>query len=253
MLIFIRIFRAELIKTNRTYGLLISIIIPLFISLLQFLIFYFKHEYFAEIGMNPWEIMGSNLFSILGIIVMPMYIVIISYLINFTEHQSNSWKYLFALPISKLQIYAAKMVMTLFWLFIFCIILCVVFLINGQLLSILRPDIGFQDYNVIIPFLISMLKLFFSGFGILALQFFFSIYWKDFIRPVGIGLGLTIAGFILSSWDYVFLIPYAQPYLIRECFTDLNTDILTNAVLFSFLYFLVFFQAGYFLVSKQEV
>lgn len=253
MIQFLRIIKAELKKSKGTYGFLISMLIPLLITLLQFLIFYIKHEFIAKTGMNPWKIMGTNLFNIFGIIVLPMYIVLISYLINFTEHQANSWKFLFSLPVPKFQIYSAKIVITLVWLFTFCFLTTILFFGTGQLLSILRPDIGFQDYNLNLVIVISMLKLFFTGFGILSIQFFLSIYWKDFIRPVGIGLGLTIAALILKPWDYVYLFPYSHPASIMTEFKELQIEIITTPILISFLYGIIFFSIGYYLVSRKEV
>lgn len=250
---FHRLFKAELIKTRGTHGFLITLLIPLLITILQFSIFYFKHAQFAGTGMNPWGIMGRNLFNFLGIIVMPMYVVVIAYLVNFTEHQANSWKYLFALPIPKFQIYSAKSLLALLWLLLFCVLLSLLFLASGQLLSQVRPDIGFQDYTITRPFLAAMIKLFLCGVGILSIQFFLSIYWKDFIRPVGIGLGLTIAGFILSSWEHIYIFPYALPNLVGDDFSELRTHIITRPVLSSLLYGVVFFYAGYHFVSRKEI
>jgi len=253
MKIFLRLFKAEFIKTNKTYGFLISVLIPIFIAILQFFIFYIKHEHFAKYGINPWKVMGMNLFSILGIIVMPMYIVLITYLINFTEHQSNSWKYLFALPISKIKIYTVKISMTLFWVLVFCISIIIFMYLSGFLLSLFRPDIGFQDYNINYIIFLSIFKLFLSSFGIISIQFLFSIYWKDFIRPVGIGLTLTIAAFILSSWEYIYVLPYAHPYSIMGNYNEFNTRIFTTPIMFSLVYGIIFFIAGFNLILKKEI
>jgi len=253
MVLFLRIIHAEIKKSKRTYGLLVSILIPVLISGLQFLIFFFKHEYFDKSGMNPWKIMGMNLFNIYGMFVMPMYVVLIAYLINFTEHRANSWKHLFALPIPKFQLYAGKIAVLLIWLIIFSLCTLIFVLACGQLLSMLRPDIGFQDYTLTNVLALTILKMFLASFGILAIQFFFSIYWKDFIRPVGIGLGLTIAGIILKLWDYVYLYPYAHPSMINDDFRQVDVTIATTPVLLSIVYGVVFFTIGYYLVSKKEV
>ena len=143
--------------------------------------------------------------------------------------------------------------MVVFWLLIFCVLTTVLFLLSGALLTSIRPDIGFQDYNITTPFLISMCKMFLSGLGILSIQFLMSIYWKDFIRPVGIGLAFTITSLILSAWDYVYIFPYSHPLSIRDDFSDLSQIILTTPVLISLGYSSVFFFAGYYLVSKKEI
>ena len=253
MVLILRIIKGEIKKSKRTYGFLVSILIPIMICGLQFLIFFIKHEYFAKSGMNPWKIMGMNLFNIYGMFVMPMYVVLIAYLINFTEHRANSWKYLFCLPIPKFQIYAGKIIVLLIWLILFCTSTYLLFLLSGQLLSNLRPDIGFQDYTILDILSTTMAKMFLGSLGILAIQFFLSIYWKDFIRPVGIGLGLTIAGIILKSWDYVYIFPYAHPGLINDDFRQMDLSVATTPVIMSIIYGILFFSVGYYLLSKKEV
>jgi len=253
MALFLRILKAELIKTKRTYGVLISVAIPILIIGLQFLIFFVKHEYFAKMGMNPWKIFGSNLFNLYGMLVLPMYIVLIAYLINFTEHRANSWKSLFALPIPKFQLYAGKIVILLGWMLLFSLMTFLLSLACGQLLSLVRPDIGFQDYTMIKLLGITQLKLFLSGIGILSIQFFFSIYWKDFIRPVGIGFGLTIVGFVLRLWGHSYLFPFSHPILISDDFISMEYSLFNKAVIISLLCGVVFFSIGFYLVSKKEI
>lgn len=249
----IKAFQSEIIKSRRTYGLLISILIPLLISSIQFFIFFIKHEYFAKFGFNPWHIMGGNLFNSMGILVLPLYIVIIAYLINSTEHKSGAWKYIFSLPVPKFSIYSAKILMTFYWLLIFCLSTTLLFLTSGALLSKIRPDIGFQDYNSNSLIIISFIKLYISGAGILSIQFFISIYWKDFIRPVGIGVACVIVALILSSWDNIFIFPYSHPNLISKSFSAQEFDVFIRPIITSIVYSLIFFPVGYFLLSKQEV
>ncbi len=249
----LRAFQAELIKSNRTYGLLISILIPILITGLQFLIFFIKHEYFARFGFNPWKIMGDNLFNSMGLIVLPLYLILIAYLINFTEHRSGAWKYLFSLPIPKFSIYTAKILLTFLWLLIFCVLTALLFFGSGWLLIKLRPDIGFQDYNINTLIIISFIKLYLSCAGILAIQFFLSIYWKDFIRPVGIGIACVIVALILGSWKMIFIFPYSNPKLVSSSLAAQDTDIFIDSVIISIIFSVIFFIGGYFLLAKQEV
>lgn len=249
----IKAFQAELIKSRRTYGFLLSIIIPVLVAVLQFLIFYFKHEYFAKIGRNPWNIMGGNLYNFNGIIILPIYLVIIAYLINFTEHRSGSWKYLFSLPVPKFTIYTAKILLVFLWMLIFCTLSTLLLYAGGYLLSVMRPDIGFQDYNSNLLIGITSIKLFISGAGILSFQFFISIYWKDFIRPVGIGVACVIIALILNSWESIYIFPYSHPKQVAESFMNKETQILIKPLFLSISYAVVFFLGGYFLLSKQEV
>lgn len=253
MLVFFRTLKAEFIKTRRTYGLLVSVLIPILISSLQFMVFYFKHEYFSKTGMNPWETLGMNFFNAMGILIMPMYLVLLAYLINFTEHRSNSWKYLFSLPVPKLYVYSAKIMVVMVWVTVFVIISSITFFGIGYSIMQIYPEVGFQDFNINQLIIKSFIKLYASAFGILSVQFLFSIYWKDFIRPVGIGFALVIISLILNSWEYIYLVPYSHAYSVASDFMGQSETIFTKSVVLSLVYAVLFFISGFMLVSRQEV
>ena len=44
---------------------------------------------------------------------------------------------------------------------------------------------------------------------VLALQYLISLKYKNFLVPVGIGLGILIGTLIGLSWEYIYLSPYS--------------------------------------------
>ena len=249
---FIRVFRSELIKSRRTKGFLISILFPFAISLMFFFIYYIKYEYFVVMGTNPWELMGANEFRIMGVLIMPLYLLLTAYVINFTEHKSKSWKCIFTLPVPKFYIYASKILLVIIWLVIFIITSCLFFFATGLLLSYLRPELQFRDYDSTSLVIKTFLQLFVSGFGILSIQFFLSIYWNDFIRPVGLGIGLIIIATLLNSWEYIYILPFSHPYYVAKEFSSIIDENIPYYLLYGFLISIVFFIGGYFMVSRKE-
>lgn len=176
----------------------------------------------------------------------------IAYLINYTEHKSNSWKYLFTLPIPKLYIYGSKFLLITTWMLFFVIFSCILFFLSGYLLSILRPQLLFSDYDSRVLVLKTFSQMFISGFGILSIQFFLSIYWDDFIRPVSVGVGLIVVTMLLNSWEYIYLLPYSHPYSVSKEFTGNNDANFTYYILYGLAISVVFLAGGYFIISKKE-
>jgi hypothetical protein len=107
-------------------------------------------------------------------------------------------------------------------------------------------------------------KLFLSSLGILSIQFLLSLFWADFLKPMGIGFICTIAGVVAASkgWEYSYLFPYAHPMeaissMIKHNQSDpsnrLQIDVFTKDVSVSLVIALVVFVAGYFIVQRKSV
>ncbi|NOY49541.1 MAG: ABC transporter permease subunit [Chlorobi bacterium] len=252
MTLFIRVLRSELIKAKRTKGFLISFLIPLIISTILFIVYYVKYEYFVSMGVNPWVLMGTNVFRIMGLIVLPMYLLLTAYIVNFTEHRSKSRKDLFTLPVPKFHIYMSKVLLIVIWYFIFILTSCFLFFLSAALLSFLRPELSFEDYDSNYLIIKTFSQLFVSGFGILSIQFFFSIYWDDFIRPVGLGFVFIIVTILLNSWKYIYLFPYSHPFYVSRSFTTYMDEKIIYYLLYGVLVSIVFFIGGYFMILQDE-
>ena len=56
-------------------------------------------------------------------------------------------------------------------------------------------------------------KTYYSVLAITAIQYWLSLRFKNFIIPVGIGLGLLITGFIIHQWEQLYFHPYMYPII----------------------------------------
>jgi hypothetical protein len=107
-------------------------------------------------------------------------------------------------------------------------------------------------------------KFFLSALGILSIQFLLSLIWSDFLKPMGIGFVLFIAGVICAGagWKYAYTIPYAHPMLAFASMfprranrppTEITVDVFTHDVYVSLAVSVVVFIAGFYVVQKRSV
>jgi len=243
-----------------------AIILPLAICLLLFIGFFSHSDNLAkQPGAMLWFQFAGAILGVMGSLLLPMLIVFIGYSVNNIEHKAETWKTLFSLPISKLAVYSAKYFYALF-LVIICLGLFLLFTLGfGNLLSMLKPALKFNEYHI--EGLLSKVyfKLLLSSLGILSIQFLLSLLFRDFLKPMGIGFAATIAGVILAGteWKYAYLYPYSHAMMTVKSMHPANNggnampqitiDLFTKDIFVSLAVAAGVFILGYFIVLKKSV
>jgi hypothetical protein len=263
---FILSFRSEFYKTRKTMGFWSAVLLPLLLCLLLFVGFFVKSENLTNIpGMVLWLQFAGAILGIMGLLLLPMLIIFIAYAVNNIEHSADTWKSLFSLPISKLSVYSAKYFYALFLVFL-CLALFVLFTLGfGNLLSVLKPGLKFNEYSVAGLLTKLYFKFFLAALGILSIQFLLSLLFKDFLKPMGIGFICTITGSILASkdWEYAYLFPYSHPMMAMKALQQvkgkapgmpqMTIELFTKETWVSLAIALVVFVIGYFIVLRKSV
>ena len=264
---FILSFRSEFYKTRKTMGFWSAVLLPLIICLLLFFGFFSNSDKLASMpGIVLWLQFAGAILGVMGSLLLPMLIVFIGYSVNSIEHKADTWKSLFSLPIPKWSVYSAKYVYALFLVFI-CLALFVLFTLGfGNLLSVLKPTLKFNEYHMESTLAQVYLKLFLSSLGILSIQFLLSLLFRDFLKPMGIGFVATIAGVICAGtdWKYAYLVPYSHPMLTVKStlphnigkgadIPQITVDLFTKDIWVSLTVAVAVFILGYFIVLKKSV
>ncbi|MCD8740705.1 ABC transporter permease [Mucilaginibacter roseus] len=263
---FLLSLRSEFFKTRKTLAFWCAILLPLLICMLMTIGFLTNAEKMASWpGELLWIRFVGNVLNVMGVLLLPMFTVFTAYSINNIEHRADTWKMLFTLPLPKFTVYSAKYVYALLLIFI-SLALFVLFTIGfANLLSVIKPGLRFNEYHMEFTLMQIYFKLFLSALGILSLQFLFSLLWKDFLKPMGIGFVGTISGIIMASagWKYAYLFPYSHPMLALTNMLprtktptqsrQLVINILTDDVYVSLAVAVVVFFAGYFILLKRSI
>jgi hypothetical protein len=204
-----------------------------------------------------WVTYSGSILGVMGMLILPFYVIFMAFSVNNIEHKNDTWKSLFAQPLPKFSIYTAKYLYAVMLILICLALFGLLTFAYGHLLHFLIKDYKFNEHSPV-EFLSKLyLKVFLSSLGILSVQFIISLIWSDFLKPMGIGFIGVIAGIISASkgWEYAYLIPYSHTALALSLKKGpaAVTQLLTQEIYTSFIYAVVLFIIGYFIVVKKSV
>lgn len=240
------------IKFKRSKLLLIASVFPLFVFIMNFSDFYlrldFNRELAQELHTTEWSFLVISCHWAMFIMV-PLSITIFASKIVNIEHEANTWKTLFALPISKYSIYLSKFI----YLFLLCMFSAT--FIVGSLLFI-----GiFLDFNGPIPWDLILKQAFYPyivSFPLMAFQLWVSMVCQNQIIPISLGIIFTLSGFFLQNVKWLFWVYpiWGTPILPSDEFNKviINTD-LSFFFNMSLTVGLLFLIGGMIHFSKREL
>ncbi|RFZ92466.1 ABC transporter permease [Mucilaginibacter conchicola] len=263
---FLLSFRSEFYKSRKTLGFWGSIILPLVITLLALTAFFVKSGDFAnKPGILLWIQFSMISLGSMGTLLLPIYTIFVAYSVNNVEHKADTWKTIFSLPISRWSVYGAKYAYAFFLLFICMALFTLLNIGFGNLLSVIKPELKFNEYHMEKELAQVFFKLLLSALGILSIQFLLSLLWSDFLKPMGFGFVATIVGVTLASqkdpWKYTYLLPYSHPMAAIKSMVKnqhgpadrFEIAVFTQEVYVSLIVAVIVFFAGYFIVQKRSV
>lgn len=256
---------SEFYKSRKTLAFWAAILLPVIICGLISFGFYTDSEKILKLNypaMALWGRYSGNALGVMGMLIMPFYVIFMAFSISNIEHKNDTWKTLFAQPLNRFSIYAAKYVFAILTILICLFLFAALTVALGHLLQVLVPRYSFSAYNPI-PILFKYYgKIFLSSLGILSLQFVFSLLWSDFLKPMGIGFVGTIMGLITANvgWKYAYFIPYSHPTLAlritneaKKTADPLQFPVFTSEIITSLIYAVILFLIGYVIVSKKSI
>jgi lantibiotic transport system permease protein len=207
----INALRAELLKTKRTAAIWVCVIGAAFIPVLFFIIYMARPDRMApNINMDPWNNHFTEIFGGSGMFILPMTIIVASSLLMQIEVKNNAWKQLYTTPLSPTVVFISKLLM-LIGMIIFFLLLCYFFiLLVGLLTALFNSDYNFLRVWPNQSYIFKTLAWYFYFLlPVIALQYFLSLKFKNFIVGIGVGMALVIAGLILINWEKLYLFPYS--------------------------------------------
>lgn len=252
---FLRSVRVELIKTRRSAAFWICFLGGGFIPFVFFLQYMIKPDANAKkLAGDPWVIHIGQLWQTFSVFLLPMFIILTCSLIVQLEYKNNTWKQVFSSPRTYTDIYFSKLAA----IFGLIILLFLVFNILSIVAAIV-PDLvynkklGFINKRFSwLRFLNLNIRLFIACWGIIAIQYWISLRFKNLVVPIGIGLACLIITLIAMGWEHIFKVPYAFPFLTFQYAKSTN-GFLQNHEWNAIGYCLTFILIGlYDLIFRKE-
>jgi len=213
----LRALHAEQLKMKRTLAFWLAPLAPLVIIALQVAMVMQRQAYYrAQEVANAWiEYAGQTVF-LWAILMLPLFITLETALLANLEHGSGQWKHLFALPVPRGAIYAAKQVSSLAIIGLSMAALYAYIVASGFALRVLTPGLGLEApvpwwdlfRHVALPFLASWL--------ILAIHTWVGLRWQSFVVASAAGIAAMVVAVVMFESDWAQWYPWTLPGLVAN-------------------------------------
>ncbi|WP_205501037.1 ABC transporter permease [Rufibacter psychrotolerans] len=203
---------AEALKIKNSWALWLSLLAPLSVVGMTFLVFFFRGDRILKPGTDPWFIWMTNNFMATSQLLIPLFLALVTALVNGIEHNSFGWKQLYAAPVPKWTVFLNKYLLLLGLTLVSFATFWAGVLAAGYVLGFLKPEFGFQHYYHVQSISVGIFRIFIGSLFILTLQFCISFRCKSIAVSIGSGILFVLAFLIASSWEYIGYYPYSWPY-----------------------------------------
>jgi ABC-2 type transport system permease protein len=203
---FLKACSAEVLKLKRTLALWMALLAPMVIVALQFCMVLRVPPQRLKAGLWPAIQSGVMGWSIL---MLPLTAALLTALLNGIEHREGNWKLMFALPVPRWSIYAAKVVAAHALIVLASLVLWAGLIAAGFAAHAILPGAPFGP-----PPLWPLLKrvaLPCAASGmLLAIHLWVSARAKSFTVPLGLGVAAVLVSLValndssMKFWPWMF-------------------------------------------------
>lgn len=202
-----KILSSDLLKIRRKMIWFLIFLGPIGVIALQTLNFTLRHDYLTKLYSD--DLWGGLIMNVqyLSVPALLLGLTIIASQIAGIEHQTNSWKQLLALPVSKGKVFAGKFILVSLLLLVSTFLLAIGTIILGLFL-------GFGAEVPVLTLLEMIFYPYFASMAFIALQIWLSVTLKNQAIPLTIGIfGTVISLYAMRMPDWM---PWKWPLLINQ-------------------------------------
>jgi lantibiotic transport system permease protein len=242
--------QSELLKTKRSAAAWLvltgSLLIPLIILLATCI--EFDGLYGDYTSGQFWRITFRRSWQLMAMMLLPMGLILVSSLMTQLEFRNNTWKQLHTIPQSYAITFFSKLSVILLMMIGFFILFNSAVVLFGIIPSIIFRGIPFPKGEFPWWHFVKMnMKFFIACLPIVAIQYMVSLRFKNFLVPIGFGIGFYVAAMIAMNWKHGYWIPYIySPASYAAIYPEVKL------YYWSLAYFVLFTIIGFVLYYKQK-
>jgi len=206
--------RAEALKTKRTLTLALAFLAPLTLAFLELAIGFQYGERMYRPGGDSWMTLIDHVMVLWALLMLPLFVTLEMGLLGALEHNNKTWKHIYALPLPRGSIYAAKQLTGMAVIGLSTAALAGMTVGVGLVGRTLLPQLGF---DAPIPWGMLARSVCFSYFAswlVLSIQLWVSLRWSSFVVSSAVGVVATVFGVVVfgSKWDKFY--PWTLPGVV---------------------------------------
>ena len=230
----LRALHAERLKTKRTLALWLAPLAPLVIIALQMAVVFQQQKYYkAKDIANAWIDYGQQTVFLWAILMLPLFITLETALLAHLEHGNGQWKHLFALPIPRGAIYAAKQVSSMAIIGLSMAALYATIILSGLALRELTPGLGFEApvpwWDLFRYIALSYL----ASWLILSIHTWVGLRWSSFVVASATGIAAMVIAVLMFQSDWAQWYPWTWPGVVAngvEAGEEVGTQLLIGSL-----------------------
>jgi hypothetical protein len=227
--------KAEFLKCRKTAAYFIAIGAGLLVPFINALSYIIRPDLFKQFQQNPWHTHINNNWQPTAAFLLPTFVIMLTSLMVQIEYRNNTWKQVYTSPRSYADIFFSKFLIIHLLVLGSMALFNISILLSGYVANMIHGSYGFFSEPVPWSDLLRIsAQMYASILGLTAIQYWLSLRLKNYIAPLGIGIGLLFTGLIIIQWDKVVYYPYA--YSALTFFKGFNKGGKTH-LLYSYIWF----------------
>ncbi len=212
-----RAVSAETLKLKRTLAVWMVLIAPLTVVLLNFLMLWQRGASYLLEADSAWQGLTKNIAAFWSLLMLPLYVTLETALLGGVEHNAQQWKHLYALPLPRWSIYAAKWLISITLVAASTIVLWLGTILCGLALNVVDPELTLNTSIPLWDILRPMGASGLIGLLIIAIHLFVGLRWSNFTISIGFGMvATTINIMIMNSEKWSKVYPWSLPTFALE-------------------------------------
>lgn len=210
----LRALDAERLKLRGTLAAWTCVIAPATVVLLYVLQMAFSRvpASFSTTPAKAWMMYSQSVLALWLFLMLPLLVTLQSALLAGLEHADHHWKHLLALPLPRGIHYLAKLLVLAAMVLAGFAVLLLLLPPGGLALMVLKPAIGLAGLPDVAWLLRSAALAFAASLLMVAIHTWVSIRWRSFTVAVSVGMGATVAGFLIGQSErFGHWYPWSMP------------------------------------------
>jgi hypothetical protein len=193
------------------------------------------------------------------ILVRTFHVGVLTAQIAGLEHDNHTWKYLFALPVSRKAVFIAKIILAQGLFGMSMIVMLVSLVVSGLALNVFRPELGFGAGLPLGDMTAIMLISYAASWLMITLQAWAGLHWQRFGGPIGLASVAFLLTFGLASYPNITRIfPWSLPTNFIVTGFNLtgkliDTDIAATSILISLVGSIAVIALSTWQLSRRDV
>ncbi len=213
----VRAIAAEWLKLKRTLALWLAPLAPLVIVAMQMAMVLERNSWYRQHPLeDAWAEYGGQMVFLWALLMLPLFVTLETALLANLEHGNQQWKHLFALPIPRGAIYAAKLFSGMLLIGLSMAALYAETVLSGLALRLLAPGLGLEDP---VPWLV-LLKLvglaYLASWLIIAIQTWVALRWRSFVVATAVGIGAMVVAVLMVQSDWSQWYPWTLAGIVTN-------------------------------------